>query len=295
MPLTDRDRAILEFEAEWRRHAGAKEEAIRADLGLSPARYYQLLGRLIDTAEAQEHDPMLVKRLRRLRDARQQARVDPRRGRRPLSPRRHAGREHAAGGRVASSGAENDLPAGSLRRPSRMRAASVPIAPRTRACAAGSCCCGPSLATIVLVAVGIFGTLLASGRIELFPTPDADRHPAADGRRRSSTRPTRSSSSTRHPRTGLATQMKDVVVAAGWPIDTVLASEAGSTDFPETTVYYLTPEDEAAAAGLAGVIGGAKVAQSDVYQPATTPRPRSSRSSSGSIAPRPPPTATPTP
>ena len=75
MPLTDRDRAILRFEGEWRRHGGAKEEAIRADLGLSPARYYQLLGRLIDTAEAQEHDPMLVKRLRRLREARISARV----------------------------------------------------------------------------------------------------------------------------------------------------------------------------------------------------------------------------
>ena len=74
-PLTDRERAILAFEAEWRRHAGAKEEAIRAELGLSPARYYQLLGRLIDTAAALEHDPMLVKRLRRLRDARAQARV----------------------------------------------------------------------------------------------------------------------------------------------------------------------------------------------------------------------------
>ncbi|WP_349428165.1 DUF3263 domain-containing protein [Microbacterium sp. LWS13-1.2] len=70
MPLTDRDRAILEFEVEWRRHAGAKEEAIRAELGISPARYYQLLGRLIDTTEAQEHDPMLVKRLRRLREVR---------------------------------------------------------------------------------------------------------------------------------------------------------------------------------------------------------------------------------
>ena len=75
MPLTDRDRAILAFEAEWQRHAGAKEEGIRAELGLSPARYYQLLGRLIDTAEAQAHDPMLVKRLRRLRDARTAARV----------------------------------------------------------------------------------------------------------------------------------------------------------------------------------------------------------------------------
>lgn len=70
MPLSDRDRAILDFEGRWARHAGAKEEAIRDDLGLSPSRYYQLLGRLIDTAEAQRHDPMLVKRLRRMRDER---------------------------------------------------------------------------------------------------------------------------------------------------------------------------------------------------------------------------------
>ena len=68
-------RALLAFEAEWRRHAGAKEEAIRVELGLSPARYYQLLGRLIDTVEALEHDPMLVKRLRRVRDARDEARL----------------------------------------------------------------------------------------------------------------------------------------------------------------------------------------------------------------------------
>jgi len=75
VPLSDRDRAILDFEAEWRRHAGAKEEAIRSGLGMTPARYYQLLGRLIETTEAQEHDPMLVKRLRRIRDARRQARL----------------------------------------------------------------------------------------------------------------------------------------------------------------------------------------------------------------------------
>lgn len=68
MPLTDRDRELLDFEAGWERHEGAKEEAIRSDLGLTPARYYQLLSRLIDTTAAQEHDPMLVKRLRRRRD-----------------------------------------------------------------------------------------------------------------------------------------------------------------------------------------------------------------------------------
>lgn len=75
VPLDDRDRALLRFEGEWHRHGGAKEEAIRSELGMSPARYYQLLGRLIDTSAALESDPMLVKRLRRLRDARQQARL----------------------------------------------------------------------------------------------------------------------------------------------------------------------------------------------------------------------------
>ena len=76
MPLSDRDRALLAFEAELRRHAGAKEEAIRSELGMSPARYYQLLGRLIDTSDAQAHDPMLVKRLRRIRDERTRLRAD---------------------------------------------------------------------------------------------------------------------------------------------------------------------------------------------------------------------------
>ncbi len=75
MPLSDRDRAILDFEGEWRRHAGAKEEAIRAELGMAPARYYQLLGRIIDTAPAVQYDPMLVKRLRRIREARNRLRL----------------------------------------------------------------------------------------------------------------------------------------------------------------------------------------------------------------------------
>ena len=71
----DRDRAILDFERGWQRHVGAKEEAIRSELGLSPTRYYQLLGRIIDTGEALAYDPMLVKRLRRMRDARASARL----------------------------------------------------------------------------------------------------------------------------------------------------------------------------------------------------------------------------
>jgi hypothetical protein len=73
--LTERDRAILALEAAWPRHGGSKEEAIRAKLGMSPARYYQLLGRLIDSEAALDHDPMLIRRLRRLRDTRSRTRA----------------------------------------------------------------------------------------------------------------------------------------------------------------------------------------------------------------------------
>ncbi|WP_210479561.1 DUF3263 domain-containing protein [Naasia sp. SYSU D00948] len=68
--LDDREMAILAFERTWWAHRGAKEEAIREEFGISAARYYQLLGALIDSPAALVHDPMLVKRLQRLRDAR---------------------------------------------------------------------------------------------------------------------------------------------------------------------------------------------------------------------------------
>jgi hypothetical protein len=72
--LSERDAAILAFERQWWRHAGAKEQAIREEFGLSAARYYQLLGALLDSPAALQHDPMLVKRLQRLREARLAAR-----------------------------------------------------------------------------------------------------------------------------------------------------------------------------------------------------------------------------
>jgi len=72
--LSDRDRRILEFERQWWKYAGAKEQAIRDLFDMSGTRYYQILNGLIDTPEALEADPMLVKRLRRMRAARQRAR-----------------------------------------------------------------------------------------------------------------------------------------------------------------------------------------------------------------------------
>ena len=72
--LTERDRRVLEFERQWWKYAGAKEQAIRDLFDMSSTRYYQILNSLIDTPEALAADPMLVKRLRRMRAARQRVR-----------------------------------------------------------------------------------------------------------------------------------------------------------------------------------------------------------------------------
>lgn len=72
--LSERDRQVLGFERQWWKYAGAKEQAIRELFDMSATRYYQVLNALIDSPAALAHDPMLVKRLRRMRSTRQRAR-----------------------------------------------------------------------------------------------------------------------------------------------------------------------------------------------------------------------------
>ena len=72
--LSERDREIIAFERQWWKYAGAKEQAIRELFDMSSTRYYQVLNSLIDSPAALEADPMLIKRLRRLRASRQRAR-----------------------------------------------------------------------------------------------------------------------------------------------------------------------------------------------------------------------------
>ncbi|MBD3944485.1 DUF3263 domain-containing protein [Nocardioides eburneiflavus] len=72
--LSQRDRDILEFERHWWKYAGAKEQAVREKFDMSSTRYYQVLNALIDRPEALEADPLLVRRLRRLRASRQRQR-----------------------------------------------------------------------------------------------------------------------------------------------------------------------------------------------------------------------------
>ena len=72
--LSRREREILAFERQWWKYAGAKEQAVRDLFDMSATRYYQVLNALIDRPESLAADPMLVKRLRRLRASRQRAR-----------------------------------------------------------------------------------------------------------------------------------------------------------------------------------------------------------------------------
>ena len=95
MPLTDRDRAILDFERTWWSEpgperpsgtggTGTKAGAIQARMGLSPTRYYRLLAELIGSAEAAAYDPLVVRRLRKMRTNRRRARLE---GGRAAQPR----------------------------------------------------------------------------------------------------------------------------------------------------------------------------------------------------------------
>ena len=76
MALSERERAILDFERSWWAGSGSKETVIRDRFGLSATRYYQVLNDLLDSAEAMAYDPLVVRRLRRLRDRRRRARFE---------------------------------------------------------------------------------------------------------------------------------------------------------------------------------------------------------------------------
>ena len=73
--LSQRDLEILDFERTWWKHAGVKEQAIKERFEMSATRYYQVLNELLEQPAAMDYDPILVKRLKRLRVYRQRQRV----------------------------------------------------------------------------------------------------------------------------------------------------------------------------------------------------------------------------
>jgi hypothetical protein len=76
MGLSERDRAMLDFEGSWWTEDGPKEDAIKARFGLSATRYYQIIGALTDSADAVSYAPLVVHRLRRVRERRRRARYE---------------------------------------------------------------------------------------------------------------------------------------------------------------------------------------------------------------------------
>ena len=120
------------------------------------------------------------------------------------------------------------------------------------------------VAALVLIIAGIFGSLVVMGRIELFPeaAPSVVPTPEDTGVV-DTTISVMILNGT--PDEGLDTQMRDTLINNGWSADSVFAGDSSTQDFATTTVFYVNEEDEPAAVGLANLIGGAAVQQSDYY------------------------------
>lgn len=73
--LNEQERAILDFEGNWWTHQGDKDALVLERFGLPPDRYTALLAELVDRPEALAHDPLVVRRLRRMRDRSRRDRV----------------------------------------------------------------------------------------------------------------------------------------------------------------------------------------------------------------------------
>jgi hypothetical protein len=86
MALSDRDRAILDFERSWWTEPGSKRTAIERRFRMSAGHYYQLLSQLLESSEAAAYDPLVVLRLRRRRDRRRRARYEGSSAGEPPSP-----------------------------------------------------------------------------------------------------------------------------------------------------------------------------------------------------------------
>ena len=76
--LTDQERAILTFEASWWTEPGDKVGLVQDRFDLAADRYAAVLAELIDRPDALDYDPLLIRRLRRLRDRSRRARADER-------------------------------------------------------------------------------------------------------------------------------------------------------------------------------------------------------------------------
>ena len=73
MALSEVEQRVIDLERTWWREPGTKQNAIRRDLGVSPAAYYAKLADLVTRYDALRYDPLVIRRLRRRNDARRRA------------------------------------------------------------------------------------------------------------------------------------------------------------------------------------------------------------------------------
>lgn len=72
--LTPEETAMLQFAKLRWTYQGTKEDTIRTQFGCSPSIFYARLNRLLDNPAALAAEPVLVRALTRLRDARRHQR-----------------------------------------------------------------------------------------------------------------------------------------------------------------------------------------------------------------------------
>ncbi|WP_345751950.1 LytR C-terminal domain-containing protein [Microbacterium rhizophilus] len=118
-----------------------------------------------------------------------------------------------------------------------------------------------ALATVVLTIAGIIGFLVLSQRADELPSQPQSQPTVTPVVDTTYTVLVLNGTGT----AGVAEEVAGRLVAAGWAEDKVVPSDSSATDFPQTTVYYAAPEEEAAALGVAQAIGGARTEQSDQY------------------------------
>jgi len=118
--------------------------------------------------------------------------------------------------------------------------------------------------TLVLIVVGIFITLVMMDRITLFSSAE-DSPAKASGVTAQVDTSYRVLILNATPQTGLVAEVRKQLVAEGWADDAVIGSEGTTDAFDTTTVFYVEKADEAAALGLAQLLGDAVVEKSDFY------------------------------
>jgi len=129
------------------------------------------------------------------------------------------------------------------------------------------------VAALVLIVVGIFVALVLMGRINLFPAaePTVAPTPEVTGVVDTTYSVLVLNASGED---GLDVPLRDTLINNGWAAESVISGDAGEQDFADTTVYYVSVADELPALGLADVIGGAEIAQSDFYADPNNPEQR---------------------